>query len=569
MANGTISAVASQTNLLKNKKRRNTIMRKVMGVGCTTLMSRILGLAREVLMGNFLGLGLSADLFFTAYKLPNSLRKIFAEGALGAALVPTCVQLMQTQSKEAVSRLISTTLLIFQGILIGVCGLIFWKAELVVRLIAPGWFVHADSILLEPTIPILGNLLRWIAPAWYIAEPMAHEILPIITYIRILIGFIVCLSSSALLAAALQAINHFFVPAFSFVLLNIIYVAGLAIGLWLGMSVTALCYLFMFGGIVQALLHFWVYFYFNFSLMWPDKHTWRAFKQVLYKFFPCLLSMSVMEINLFVSTSLATYLPSGTIASIYYANRFMGIPMGVFALALSTILLPYFSKISSYAPKRLGFYLFEASKLILWVTTPIALFLIFFSDKVFVTLFLSKKFTLAHAHGAATLLAIFASGLFFFSLNKILLNVYYALHETRMVTLVCLASSITNYAVSRLLINHWGADGLAAAFVIAGIVQSALLALILLKKYGIPLYVQQFGNFFVKTVLQATAGCFLFLLIYYGFIRTLHATASESVFSWFTEHNGLWLWTLPLATGVFMLMLLSRRWLGIRMSFLN
>jgi putative peptidoglycan lipid II flippase len=279
--------------------------------------------------------------------------------------------------------------------------------------------------------------------------------------------------------------------------------------------------------------------------------------------------MSVMEINLFVSTSLATYLPNGTIASIYYANRFMGIPLGVFAVALSTILLPYFSKISTYAPKRLSYYLFEASKLIVWVTIPLSFLLIFFSDKIFVTLFLSKKFTIAHAHDAALLLSVFATGLFFFSLNKILLNVYYALHETRMVTFVCLGAAVTNYLVSRLLIQEWKAVGLVLAFVIAGMVQSALLAFILFKKYEINLYLARFAEFVLRILGQCFVGSLGFLVLYYSLTLVMKHIFSESIFILCTQYGGLWIWTIPLIGVYFLSLLLTRKWFGIRLAFLD
>ncbi len=551
------------------KRPKNRLITKVIEVGLTTLASRLLGLLREILINKFLGGGLGADLFFTAYKIPNSLRKIFAEGALSAALVPNCVQLGHAEGKKAVSRLITLTLVIFQTILVVWCGIIFWQAEYVIRFIAPGWFIKEGVMYSSSAIPIIGKFFEWIAPAWYITTPMSLDIVPIILYIRILIGFIICISSSALFAAALQVANHFFIPAFSPVLLNVIYIGGLAGGLWFGCSVNLLCYLILIGGIIQAILHVAAYFWFNFSLDRPTSQTWHVFGKVLSKFIPCFLSMSILEINLFVSTSQATYLPSGSIAAIYYANRFMGIPLGVFAVALSTILLPYFSKIGCYAPRRLGFYLFESAKLIAWITIPLMLLLMFFSEKIFLTLFLSNKFTLMHVHSAAILLSGFATGLFFFSLNKILLNVFYALHETRLVSLLSILVAATNYGMGRLLSASYGAQGLVYAFVVAGIVQTVLLCSSLSIRYGIKLYINSFLDFFIRSMIQ----CFLISILFYSIYKLaeciLFVTLPLGLATTLMQTYIVWLWTIPLIFACFVILWATRRFFGLKLVFLD
>ena len=250
--------------------------------------------------------------------------------------------------------LMSLAFLLFEGSLLIVCGLTMIFAPTVITLIAPGF--SEQQIML--TVPLL----------------------------RILMPFIFFISSSALLAGALQAVGNFFVPAFGPILLNIVFIIGLLICWFFHWPVEYFCFFILFGGLLQFMQHLIAYFKLNFSFGIVTKHTWKSFNHILAKFSMVLLSMSVMEISLFIDTSFASYLPAGSISLIYYANRFMGIPLGVFAAAFSTILLPHFSRISTYAPKRLNFYLLESAKLVFWVTIPCTAALIFFSDKIFMTL---------------------------------------------------------------------------------------------------------------------------------------------------------------------------------------
>ena len=145
------------------------------------------------------------------------------------------------------------------------------------------------------------------------------------------------------------------------------------------------------------------------------------------KFLLCLPSVSLMEIALFIDTSFASLLAPGSISLIFYANRFVGIPLGVFAVDFLLFYFPIFHA-CIFNPKRLHFYLLESTKFIFWITIPVALLMAFFSEEIFSTIFLSKKFTLTQVQEAGTILRAFLLGLFFFSLNKILLNIFYAMH---------------------------------------------------------------------------------------------------------------------------------------------
>ena len=208
--------------------------------------------------------------------------------------------------------------------------------------------------------------------------------------------------------------------------------------------------------------------------------------------------MSVLELSLMIDIQFASNLQDGTVSLIYYANRFLGIPLGVFAVAFSTILLPHFSRISTYAPKRLNFYLYESAKLVFWVTIPCMLGMLFFADKIFTTLFLSEKFSLQQAHETAHILIAFIIGLFFFSYNKIILNVFYALHSTFIPMIVSLIGTAVNISFNFLFIGTLKGVGLALATTISGILQTFLLLYFLRKKFGFHAYLPQFWFFLLR-----------------------------------------------------------------------
>jgi putative peptidoglycan lipid II flippase len=547
---------------------KSSIIKKTIQVGSSTLLSRLLGLVREILMVNFLGAGALSDAFVTAYKIPNSLRKIFAEGALSAAFIPTLIAVSKKKGRHDVNSLMTLTFLVFEGILLGLCTIIFIYADAVVKLIAPGWFLSNTTIAISDSASSLTHLMAWIAPAWYSTTciPQAEHA---IVFVKILIPFIIFISSSALLAGALQTVNHFFVPALCTVLFNVVFITGILTCLWLGLSVNALCYFILLGGFLQFLLHLATYIKFNFNFAHINRSAGHYFKQVVFKFIPCLFSMSINEINLFVSTSFASYLPQGSISLIYYANRFMGIPLGVFSTAFSTILLPYFSRIHIDAPHRLGFYLYESAKVIFWVTISSSLIMIFLSEKVFHTIFLSKKFSLDQVAEAHYILIAFLGGLFFFSLNKIMLNMYYSRQNTLVPTLISLLSAACNYYMSRSLLAHLGATGLALAVVGAGILQSVLLALFLYRLPHFTFHLKEFVQFALRAFMQIGLIFISFVVIYKAITLGITTACTPPVANFLLYKIGFWFWVGPLCLAVGCALIKTRKFFGIHLYFLD
>ena len=515
---------------------KRSIIKKTIQVGGSTMLSRVLAIIREVLLVRFLGVGAISDAFFTAYKIPNSLRKIFAEGALSAAMIPTVVSILRKKNKRTLNKFVSLAFLVFEGLLLILCGLAIWKAQAVIRFAAPGF--SPEQVVFTARL------------------------------LQVLMPFIFFLSSSALLAGPLQSVGHFFVPAISPALLNVVFIGAISICLTFSLSVEHLCFFILFGGLVQLLFHIWTYFRLDFSFERPDQESWSSMKHVMRKFLPCLFSMSIVEVSLFVDTMFASWLPKGSVTLIYYANRFMGIPLGVFGAAFSTILLPHFSKLSLYAPKRISFYLLEATKFVFWISLPIACMMIFFSEKIFSTIFLSSKFSLVQVQEAGVILIAFLLGLFFFSLNKILLNIYYSFHNMWIPTVVSIIATIINVFMNMLLMKKFAAVGIALATTISAVLQMCLFLVFLMIFFNFKFYGIRFVDFVVRYVVQL---CLVFIPTYflYTFLLTWIGYLPQSIAYFFLQSIGFWLWVGPLCLLAFLIIYHTRRWFRVKLYFLD
>lgn len=523
--------------LMKTALTKRSIIMKTIQVGGSTLGSRFLGIIREVLMVRYLGAGAIADAFITAWKIPNSLRKIFAEGALSAAFIPTLVTLVKEGRREDANGLISIGFLVFEGIVLALCFLVMWEAQRVVWFMAPGF--SEDQI--RQTVP----------------------------YLRIVMPFIFFISSSALLTGALQSVNHFFVPAFSPILLNIIFIGSICLCTLYAWPVEYLCFFILGGGALQFAWHVLTFFKLHFSFGPITSRVKRIFGDVFLKFGNCLLSMSFMELTLIIDTQFASLLPTGSVALIYYANRFMGIPLGVFIASFSTILLPHFSRLATYAPKRLSFYLLEVTKFIFWVTIPITFLMIFFSHDIFSTIFLSDKFSMDKVYQASLILNVFMLGLFFFSLNRILLNLYYALHNTRIPALVSLVATLVNVALNWCLLDVLQAPGLALATVISAGVQTLCYLAYLYLYASFDFYVADFFVFIMHYLMQLSAIGSLFILTYYLISKVIMILLPAYMAELLLYKLLLWAWVGPLCLAVFALLYYSRTFFKVRLYFLD
>ncbi len=521
---------------MSTKLHKKSILKHTAFVSLASLMSKFLGVIRDVIQVRYMGVGALSDAFNIAFKIPQVLRKIFAEGALSAAFIPTIVK----QDQEQGSRLVTALFLLFGTLILVLCFLVSYFPETVIDLCAPGF--RSKKLELQTAISL----------------------------IRILIYFVFFVFSSALFAGALQSKMHFAVPSWGPALLNVFYIGGLLISLHYGLAISTFAYFILLGGLFQALLCLYVYTKLGFLFLRPNRATYGLVKEVLYKFLPCVLSVGVVEINLFIDNRFASSLPVGSATLLNIASRFMAITLSAFAVAFSSILLTHFSRISRYAPKRLSYYLLEATKFMIWITAPIALLMGFFSYDIFYTIFyrIAKNFTLEQVKEAASLLVAFLPGLFFFSLNKMILSIYYSLHSTGIPTVITFIGTGTNVLLNRLLMPSYGAWGIAVATSLAAVLQAILFIIVLHWKFGFALYYKRFGRFLMGFAAQLTLFWIIFYTLYklcVAFVK-LYLPGYED---FLLHHIGLWLWVGPLCLGLCGILYIMRTTCGLKLYFLD
>lgn len=518
-----------------NKK---SVIKKTIGVGSSTLASRMLGVVREVLQAQYLGVNALSDAFNMAFNIPNSLRKIFAEGAVSAALVPTFVQSIRKNQRDMVDSLVFLAFLFFEGLVLLICALFMWLAPWIIRILAPGFSPEQ----IEYTVPML----------------------------RILMPFIFFISSSAIFGSALQSVNHFFIPAITPACMNFVIIASLVICIAHDLPISYFCYFWLLAGLVQFIVHVAAFVKLNFSFAKITQQTWQLFKPIGINFLFCLVSVGMTsEISLLVDTMFASYLPAGSISLMKYAIRFMGIPLGIFASSLSTIMLPYLSRVSAYAPKRLSFYLLEASKLVFWVSLPMMLIMGFLAEKIFHTIFLSSKFSITQVHEAQCILIAFLIGLCSLALNKILLNMYYSRNVMWLPAVIALAGITINILCNFLFVRSLHATGIALATSIAAIAQTILLIIFLRYNFGFMFYADHFFKFVVRYFIQLTIILPSSMIAYYSITYLIQTYLSQGFAKFFLFNIGFWLWAGPLCGFVAIALYLTRKYFGVHLYFLD
>lgn len=512
---------------------KRSILKYTAQVGSLTFLSRVLGIIRDTLLVRFFGVGAMCDAFLTAFSIPNMFRHIFAEGALSASFVPAFVKSVKNNEKEESAGLMTLSFIFFEGTILLLYALVLFKTDFILKLIAPG----------------------------FSAEQNAYAI----PFLRMLFPILLLISSSSLLGGALQSVNHFFVPAFGTPLWNMIYIITLIFCIMFKLPTSVLCGGIILGAFAQFLLHLYMYFSLGFSFGNITTKAWAAFASVLSKFFPGLLGVGIVEINLFVSRAFASFLPNGSITLLYIGQRFMNVPIGMFAVAFSSILLPHFSRITLYAPKRLNFYILEAVKFVSWVIIPIVLFLMFCSENIFIT-FLGSKATPENIFQAKWILILYVCGLLFICLNRVLLNVFYAMKDTVATSIAVCISAVINIIGDIVGIYFFGAYGIAMANTVAGLSLTLTCFYLLGKRHQFHFYTGNYFNFLGRYVVQLAAAVSVFMMVYAAII---HQMLTTPMYQFISTGLGYWLLVPPLALACMVGIFFTRRLFAVDLYFLK
>lgn len=432
------------------------LLKSTVLVGAMTFISRILGFIRDMVIAHFFGASLGLDAFIVASKIPNFLRRLFAEGAFSQAFVPMLSEYRTKESHETVQIFVNRVsgCLAMALLLVTVLGMIF--SPVFITLFAPGFATTGEGLRFD----------------------LASDML------RITFPYLFFISLTALSGGILNSYGRFAIPAFTPVFLNIMMIAGvLFLAPYLKVPVESLAWGILLGGIVQLLFQFpflkRIHLLPKPSFAWKDSGVQRILKLMV----PALLGVSVNQLNLMLSSVFASFLAVGNVSWLYYAERLMEFPLGGFGVALATVVLPRLSRQhSKEAHQDFSFTLDWGVRWILLVGLPASVGLYFLAGPLLTTLFQSGRFTAFDVQMSQPCLMAYAVGIMGFMFVKIFASGYYAKQNIRTPVHFAMITVVANAVFSFLLIKPFASMGLALATSLAALLNASLLGIGLLKR---------------------------------------------------------------------------------------
>lgn len=517
---------------MSNKKEfiKNTVK-----LAFSIFINKPLGLLRDVLRVRYFGIGLLGDAFSMAWRLPNMFRRMFGEGAMTAALVPTLVQIKEKYGEKELNALSSFIFLVMQIFIFFFCFFMALKAKTILNLIAPG---------------------------------AVERVVTAIPMFEILIFFTLFMSSSVILGCNLQTIGIFSVGPMSQFFLNIALCLEFGIGILLKLSAKSVCLMILFNGLIIFFIHYFVYKKNGFYFSKPTKNTFIFFKDFFYKVIPAFISSGISDVNLLIDQAIASYLPTGSQSMLDCITGFIRIPLHTVGSAFATVSAPQFAKVALKKSTRLSFYVYEAAKIMFFVSFVSFLFFYFFSYKLLYTILLSDKFSIKNVEQGAILLSVFSPIIFFSSFCKILLNVFYSHHKVAFATTITIFSSFLNTILNLILMKFLGLTGIVLATVIAEAVRVKILLIYMKKYFKISFPYKRFFNFCKNLIFQIS----IFSILFYFsilMIQSVFIKIGPNFFESYTNTWRYWLWMIPLILVFGFFILKSRKKFGIKIYYLK
>ncbi len=442
------------------------MLRSLATVSGFTLLSRILGLVRDVLMAGFFGTHAQSDAFVAAFRFPNMFRRIFGEGAFNAAYVPLLSKELETGSKEEAQAFASTAFSWLAWVLIIGTLLILPAMRWVMAIFAFGF--------LQPE----GWVFSW-TWFWEMARyPQGTETFELTVHLaQIMFSYLLCMALGAHLSGTLNTLKIFGMPAFAPVLLNIIWITGLAVVIPVGgfaadlnqiAQVASWC-VFVAGW--AQLLALWLTLRkkgWNVSLNFPKRSS--KMKKLGMLMIPGVLAASIQQINLLIGTQIATT-HEGSTSIIHYTDRIFQFPLGMIGIAFGVVLLPEVSRLlrkgdtEGVRESIKNGILFS---MLLTIPATAAMFVI--PEEIFGAIFERKNWEAKDTVEASKTLICFAIGLPAYILIKVLQPAYFANENTKTPMKIGAVTVLVNIIFSLILFPTMKHVGIALATSIAGIV---------------------------------------------------------------------------------------------------
>jgi putative peptidoglycan lipid II flippase len=426
----------------------------MLSVGGLTLASRVVGFVRDILIAAILGAGPVADAFFVAFRLPNHFRALFAEGAFNSAFVPVFSETLVRQGQPAARRFAEEVQAVLLAVQLGLL-LLFWA-------VMP-WFMLV------------------FAPGFR-EDPAKFELAVLFT--RITFPYLLLISVVALLGAMLNSLKRFAAAAAAPILLNLTLIAAL-VGLTprLPTAGHALAWGVLAAGVVQLVYLEWDSARAGMVLRLARPRFTDGVLRFLRVLGPAALGAGLVQINLFVDTVIASFLPTGAVSYLYYADRLNQLPLGVIGIAVGTVLLPEMARrIKSGDEAGAAESQNRAIELSLLLTLPAAAAFLTVAHPIMAVLFQRGAFSAADAGASAATLIAYALGLPAFVVIKSLIPGFHARLDTATPVRIALVAVLVNVGLKVVLMAPLAQVGLAVATSASGWVNCGLLALALHRR---------------------------------------------------------------------------------------
>ncbi len=426
-----------------NKK----ILKSFSVVSLMTSISRVLGFVRDMVLAYFFGATAANDAFLVAFKIPNFMRGLFAEGAFAQAFVPVLSEYQQKNTEEETKQFIHATATSMFLLLLFVLLMMEAGAPFLVTLFAPGFLEESGQFELATRL------------------------------LSISLPYLLLISMTALFGAVLNCWGQFAVPSFTPVFLNAVLIAAAAIfSHYFKVPITALAWGIFVAGIVQLL--FQLPFLYRLGLFPRFQWFWgnAGVLKILKLMVPALLGVSVAQIGLLISTLFASFLPAGSISWLYYSERLAYFPLGIFGVALSTVIMPHLS--AAHAKKAYAGFsdtMNKALQTMLLIGLPSSLALFIMAGPLLATLFEGGSFSSEDVKMASMSLQALAVGVPAFMSCKVLVSSFYSRQDIKTPVRIAVISLLANIILNAILIFPLKHAGLALATSLASWLNAGLL----------------------------------------------------------------------------------------------
>lgn len=453
---------SSSSSTTASEDQDNRLNTRAAGiVGAAVMLSRVLGLCRELVFAGLFGAGRGMDAFITAFRAPNLLRDLFAEGALSTAFVTVFSQKIATEGDSSAWKVASkmvTLTTIFMSF-VSIIGVIF--APQLIYVLAPGF---------TPEKAVLTIMLT-----------------------RVMYPFILMISLSALVMGVLNAKNIFTAPALASSFFNLgSIVGGVAFGWWLDphfgqRALFGLALGTLLGGALQLAVQLPSLYKAGFRCVLDFRWRDPGVKKILILMLPAVIAASAVQVNVMINSIFASFLGDGAVSWLSYAFRLMQLPLGVFGVAVATVTLPVVSRIAALGDmSKFGLTLAKAMRLAIFLTLPSAIGLILLAHPIIAIIYQRGKFHSVDTLRTAEALQFYAIGLVAYSCIKVLSPAFYAINRRWTPMMVSFFSIGLNLLFNWLFIFHFkmGHRGLALSTAFSATINFVLLYFFMVRFVG-------------------------------------------------------------------------------------